>query len=102
VQTRHMDAAPPPGQEVSDAQGADQAAPFDWRKHLPVHPAADLFPLMSEVEPKELAADINVNGLQASIPKERAFIENIVERSAPLSEKQRKWLYDIVDRLEAA
>jgi hypothetical protein len=35
-------------------------------------------------------------------PKERAFIENIVERSAPLSEKQRKWLHDIVDRLVAA
>jgi DNA-binding transcriptional LysR family regulator len=35
-------------------------------------------------------------------PKERAFIENIVERSAPLSPKQRQWLYDLVDRLEAA
>jgi hypothetical protein len=33
-------------------------------------------------------------------PKERAFIENIIEWSAPLSEKQRKWLRDIVDRLE--
>jgi hypothetical protein len=35
-------------------------------------------------------------------PKERAFIENIVERSAPLSPRQRQWLNDIVDRLEAA
>jgi hypothetical protein len=41
--------------------------PFNWRAHLRVHPAADLFPLMSEAELKELAEDINVNGLQASI-----------------------------------
>jgi hypothetical protein len=36
---------------------------FDWRKHLAVHPAADLFPLMSEAELKELADDIKKNGL---------------------------------------
>jgi DNA-binding transcriptional LysR family regulator len=35
-------------------------------------------------------------------PKERAFIQNIVERSASLSPKQKQWLNDIVDRLEAA
>jgi len=29
-------------------------------------------------------------------PKERAFVVNIVERSAPLSEKQRQWLNDIL------
>jgi hypothetical protein len=34
--------------------------------------------------------------------KERAFICNIVERSAPLSPKQKQWLFDLVDRLEAA
>ena len=38
-------------------------APFDWRAHLPVHSAADLFPLMSESELKELADDIKQNGL---------------------------------------
>jgi hypothetical protein len=37
---------------------------FNWRDHLPVHPAADLFPLMSESELKELAEDIKKNGLQ--------------------------------------
>jgi ParB-like nuclease domain len=36
---------------------------FNWRTHLPVHPAADLFPLMSEAELKELAEDIKKNGL---------------------------------------
>jgi hypothetical protein len=35
---------------------------FDWRTHLPVHPAADLFPLLSESELKELAEDIRKNG----------------------------------------
>lgn len=35
----------------------------DWRAHLQVHPAADLFPLMSEPELKELAADIKKHGL---------------------------------------
>jgi hypothetical protein len=33
--------------------------------------------------------------------KERQFVENIVARAAPLTPKQRKWLHDIVDRLEA-
>jgi hypothetical protein len=39
--------------------------PFNWRDHLKVHPAADLFPLMSETDPqalKELAEDIRKNG----------------------------------------
>jgi hypothetical protein len=39
------------------------STPFNWRDHLKVHPAADLFPLMSESELKELAADIKENGL---------------------------------------
>ena len=40
---------------------------FDWRKHLPVHPAADLFPLMPKSELKEWAEDIRKNGLQQPI-----------------------------------
>jgi hypothetical protein len=35
-------------------------------------------------------------------PKERLFVENIVERAAPLTPKQRKWLLDIVNRLVAS
>jgi hypothetical protein len=41
--------------------------PFDWRAHLPVHPAAELFPLMPEAELQELSEDIKKNGLSAPI-----------------------------------
>jgi hypothetical protein len=39
----------------------------DWRKVLPVHPAAGLFPLMSEPELRELGEDIRANKLQFPI-----------------------------------
>jgi hypothetical protein len=35
-------------------------------------------------------------------PRERLFVENIASRSGPLSARQRQWLADIVNRLEAA
>jgi ParB-like chromosome segregation protein Spo0J len=38
-----------------------------WRDHLKVHPACDLFPLMSEDELKALGDDIKKNGLQKPI-----------------------------------
>jgi hypothetical protein len=38
-----------------------------WRDVLPVHPAAELFPRMSEPELRELGEDIKANGLRASI-----------------------------------
>jgi hypothetical protein len=37
--------------------GSAMGFEFNWRDHLKVHPAADLFPLMSEAELKELAED---------------------------------------------
>jgi hypothetical protein len=40
---------------------------FDWRKHLSVHEAAGLFPMLPEAELKDLADDIKANGLQAPI-----------------------------------
>jgi ParB-like chromosome segregation protein Spo0J len=39
----------------------------DWRRLYKVHPAADVFPMMSEAELKELAEDIKGNGLQSPI-----------------------------------
>jgi ParB-like chromosome segregation protein Spo0J len=40
---------------------------MSWRDVLQVHPAAELFPVMSESELKELADDIAANGLQQKI-----------------------------------
>jgi hypothetical protein len=44
-----------------------QASSKSWRDVLPVHPAAELFPLMSEPELKELGEDIKKNGLTSPI-----------------------------------
>ena len=38
-----------------------------WRDVLPIHPAADLFPLMSEPELRELGEDIKKNGLRVTL-----------------------------------
>jgi hypothetical protein len=40
-----------------------------WREHIPIHPAADLFPLMSESELRELGEDIKARGLVSPIIK---------------------------------
>ena len=50
-----------------EAFEASQAAAFHWRDRLPVHSAAEAFPLLSEKGLKELAGDIKRNGLQTSI-----------------------------------
>jgi hypothetical protein len=39
----------------------------EWRAHLKVHPAAELFPLMPPDELKALAHDIKANGLCSTI-----------------------------------
>jgi ParB-like nuclease domain len=62
--------------------------PFNWRNHLAVHPAADLFPLLSEAELKELADDIKKNGLQSPIVLCR-------------SEDDKRYLLDGRNRLDA-
>ena len=52
------------------AARVEDIKPFNWRDHLKVHPAAELFPLMSETDPKalqELAKDIKKNGLRQEI-----------------------------------
>jgi hypothetical protein len=45
----------------------NSAQPKSWRDVLPVHPAADLFPGMSESELRELGKDIKKNGLRSPI-----------------------------------
>jgi len=49
-------------QNTADAP-APQARPRPWREVFSVHPAADLFPLMSADELRDLADDIKKNGL---------------------------------------
>ena len=69
----------------------DQTA-FDWRAHLPVHPAAEDYPLMSEAELEELARDIEANGLLEPIII--FYAENDPSKSKP-------FLLDGRNRLDA-
>jgi hypothetical protein len=41
--------------------------PKSWRDLLPVHPAAELFPMMSEEELRALGEDIKKNGLREGV-----------------------------------
>jgi hypothetical protein len=42
-------------------------SPKSWRDVLPVHPAAEMFPMMNETELRELGEDIKANGLRNPI-----------------------------------
>src|SRR5262245_25168346 len=55
--------------EANSTQPANQRR---WRDVLPVHPAAELFPLMSEAELRELGEDIIKNGMTSPIALWRA------------------------------
>jgi hypothetical protein len=46
--------------------------PESWRDTIPIHPAAEQFPLMSPAELKELAEDIRKNGLNERVAVWRA------------------------------
>src|SRR5262245_46840410 len=47
--------------------GVMTAPTRSWRDTLPIHPVAELFPLMSEAELRELGQDIKKNGLTSPI-----------------------------------
>jgi hypothetical protein len=65
--------------------------PKSWRDVLPVHPAADLFPRMSESELRELGEDIKKNGLKTSVA---------IYYTKTAGEEQY-WLLDGRNRLDA-
>jgi hypothetical protein len=46
---------------------SNRAQAKSWRDLYPVHPAADLFPMMSDDELDELGKDIKANGIRAPI-----------------------------------
>ena len=48
---------------MSDKPADEIGCQGTWRDHLKVHPAADLFPMMSDQELDELGADIKKNGM---------------------------------------
>lgn len=68
----------------------------DWH-HLPVHPAADMLPMMGDAELQELATDIEANGMQQPIIlwEDNTEAANSSEGPFPL------WLLDGRNRLAA-
>jgi hypothetical protein len=64
---------------------------FDWRKHITVHPAADLFPLLPPEELGDLAKDIEATGPRT----------NIVMWSLATAEGKSEQLLDGRNRLDA-
>jgi hypothetical protein len=52
-----------PTTNTADTTITESDQPKGWRAVLPVHPAAELFPLMSAAELRELADDIKKHGL---------------------------------------
>ena len=54
-------------QDGSAPTNSDKCERKSWRDVLPVHPAAEMFPLMSEAELRELAEDIKKNGLKETV-----------------------------------
>jgi hypothetical protein len=62
-----------------------------WRDILPIHPAAELFPLMTPAELHELSEDIKTNGLQIPI-------------TVMVDKRGDEWTYQLIDgrnRLDA-
>jgi hypothetical protein len=92
--TSANDRLPDKASAPQDQGPVDQLAadPFNWRDHLKVHPAADLFPLLPEDELKELAEDIKAHGLQVPL----------VMWTSPDPSEKYEALLDGRNRLDAA
>src|SRR5688572_4631041 len=55
----------------------DEVRP-SWRDLYPVHPCADVYPMMSDEEIDALAADIKANGLRANVVRYRDGDETFI------------------------
>jgi hypothetical protein len=53
--------------EKTEAASVSPSTKTGWRAILPIHPAAELFPLMDEAELRELADDIAKHGLKEKV-----------------------------------
>jgi hypothetical protein len=73
-----------------------------WRDILPVHPAAELFPLMSKAELRELAPDIKANTLQVPIvlwSADRSLVDGLLVKNQTVP--KNLYLLDGRNRLDA-
>jgi len=59
------------------ALGAEVKTRSSWRDNLPIHPAAELLPLMTSEELQTTGADIVKNGLTAPIALWRADLDHL-------------------------
>src|SRR4051794_5993850 len=86
-------------------QGRVMSGPPTWRNLIEVHPAADLFPTMSQGEMEELAADIRVNGQRVGVTLWTPdTLEDILARQTRKKsqrEPQKVFLLDGRNRLTA-
>jgi hypothetical protein len=60
-----------------DAAVSPGVIEMSWRDHLKIHPAADLFPLMSPEDLQALADDIKVNEIR--VPPELLVIDDEIQ-----------------------
>jgi hypothetical protein len=63
---KRMQMKPHADDPVADENGGDGGG-VTWRERWPVHPAADVFPMLPDDELDRLAADIKANGLREKI-----------------------------------
>jgi hypothetical protein len=85
--------------KTSNSRSAHEQAKIGWRDVLPIHPAADLFPLMAPAELHQLGTDIRAHGLCEPV----VFIQQYKRRrdGTPIYNKYDLALLDGRNRLDA-
>jgi hypothetical protein len=68
---------------------------MNWRDYLPIHPAAELFPRMTDAELDEIAKDIKKRGLQQPIVLWSPGYEEDGKNDRP------RYVLDGINRLDA-